>query len=94
MPLIVGRAAQCHFVMPNPLVSRQHLRIEYRHGSLVLTDTSTYGTWVREEPGAGPDLCLRHNSCALHQRGAISLGGPPGKGNPPCVQYEILQDKG
>lgn len=94
MPLIVGRAAQCHFVMPSPLVSRQHLRIEYRHGSLVLTDTSTYGTWVREEPGAGPDLCLRHNSCALHQRGTISLGGPPGKGNPPCVQYEILQDNG
>ncbi len=70
-------------------MSRQHARIEWRNGSLVLTDTSSYGTWVRFTSSAG-ELALRREECILLGAGDIALGAPFDEFTVPPVHFEVL----
>ena len=63
------------FVVNDPRVSRTHARIDWRNGSVVLVDVSSYGCWVRFF-GGGADLLLRREECVLHGRGEVALGTP------------------
>ena len=58
--------------VPDPRVSREHARIDWRNGAFVLTDLSRFGTWVRFE-GFEPVL-LRRDTCLLHGTGQVALG--------------------
>lgn len=73
LPIHIGRVRTVEFVVNDPRVSREHARIDWRNGSVILVDVSTYGCWVRFE-GSGSDLHLRRNECVLHGRGEIALG--------------------
>lgn len=73
LPIHIGRVRTVEFVVNDPRVSREHARIDWRNGSVMLVDVSTYGCWVRFA-GSGADLQLRRNECVLHGTGEIALG--------------------
>lgn len=73
MPIHIGRGHQAEFVINDPRVSRSHARIDWRNGSIMLVDVSSYGCWVRFS-GGGSDLLLRREECVLHGHGEIALG--------------------
>jgi predicted component of type VI protein secretion system len=78
------------FVVSDPRVSRLHARIELRHGSCVLTDLSTYGTWVRFHGNGAPsqEIALRREECVLHGRGEIGLGAPLSDFTAPTIAFD------
>lgn len=88
LPIHIGRIRDSQFVVNDPRVSRTHARIEWRRGSIVLIDVSSYGSWVRFE-GGGSDLLLRREECVLHGRGEIALGASFADGNAPTVSFSI-----
>src|SRR5690606_30674497 len=67
---VLGRADNCSLVVPAPLASRQHARIEFRRGKYILVDQSTNGTWVRLQDGK--DVYLRREELPLWGAGIIS----------------------
>ena len=73
LPIHIGRVREAEFVVSDPRVSRQHARIDWRNGSVMLVDISSYGCWVRFS-GGGSDLLLRRDECVLHGHGEIALG--------------------
>jgi hypothetical protein len=91
MPIHLGRDGEVHFVVDDPRVSRLHARIESRHGSCVLVDVSTYGTWVRFDGAAGTSLeiALRREECVLHGSGEIGLGAPLSDFSAPTISFNI-----
>lgn len=89
LPIHLGRADEVDFSVNDQRVSRQHARIEWRNGSLVLTDTSSYGTWVRFDSG-NTVLGLRRQECALVGSGELALGAPFDDFTVPKVRFEVL----
>ena len=75
-------------ILNDPRVSRQHARIEWRNGSIVLVDVSSFGSWVRFA-GGGADVLLRRKDCVLHGEGMICLGAPPGDGSVPTLSFSV-----
>jgi hypothetical protein len=73
LPIHIGRFRKVDFIVNDPRVSRTHARIEWRNGSFMLVDESSYGSWVRFA-GSGTDLMLRRDECVLHGHGQIALG--------------------
>ncbi|WP_288921936.1 adenylate/guanylate cyclase domain-containing protein [uncultured Ottowia sp.] len=92
MPVLLGRAPQCHFVIADPRASRQHARLEYSNGNISLADTSTYGTWVCFDDGQHTELALRRSSCVLHAKGHISLGMPCFEAGALVIGYQLRQE--
>jgi class 3 adenylate cyclase len=88
LPITIGRSATASFVVNDPRVSREHVRVEWRNGGIVLTDTSSYGTWVRFQ-GEGNDLLLRRQELVLHGTGEIGLGAPFTDLSVPSVVFRI-----
>jgi adenylate cyclase len=72
LPVHLGRAREAEFVVNDRRVSRLHARIEWRNGSFVLVDLSSFGTCVRFK-GAPSELGLRREECVLHDSGEIAL---------------------
>lgn len=72
--LIIGREKSCGFVVPDPMASRQHARIEVGDEKFVLVDQSTNGTWVIVDGEA--EFVLRREQTPLRGKGRISLGHP------------------
>lgn len=89
LPIHLGRVSDAQFVVNDPRVSRLHARIELRHGSCVLTDLSTYGTWVRFHGNGGPsqEVALRREECVLHGSGEIGLGAPLSDFTAPTIVF-------
>ncbi|MDQ0591069.1 adenylate/guanylate cyclase domain-containing protein [Variovorax paradoxus] len=89
LPIHLGRVHDAQFVVNDPRVSRLHARIELRHGSCVLTDLSTYGTWVRFHGNGAPshEVALRREECVLHGRGEIGLGAPLSDFTAPTIAF-------
>lgn len=89
LPVHVGRSIEAEFPVDNQRVSRLHARIEWRNGSLMLADISSYGTWVRFA-GGNADLSLRRQDCILMGRGEMALGAPFEDVTVPIVAFEVL----
>ena len=71
---MVGRATEhAQLRINDPRVSRLHARIDWRNSGFVLTDMSSFGTWVRFE-GSDSPVRLRRDACILHGTGEIALG--------------------
>ena len=87
-PIHMGRSQSVQFVVNDPRVSREHVRIEWRNGGLVLVDVSSYGTWIRFT-NASTDLLLRREECALHGTGEIALGAPFTDLSVPTVLFSV-----
>lgn len=88
LPIHIGRVRNVEFVVNDPRVSREHARIDWRNGSVVLVDISTYGSWIRFA-GAGSDLLLRRQECVLHGRGEIALGASFADVSVPTVSFSV-----
>ncbi len=88
LPIHVGRSVSVEFVVNDPRVSREHVRIEWRNGSIVLTDVSSYGCWLRFA-GAGADLLLRRDECVLHGEGEIALGASFADFTVPTLSFKV-----
>jgi hypothetical protein len=74
-PVDIGRTQQADFVIKQPGVSRAHARLAWHNGSIVYTDLSSYGSWIRFAGGTA-DVLLRRDACVLHGGGQIALGSP------------------
>lgn len=88
LPAHIGRIRHSDFVVNDPRVSRTHARIEWRNGSIILIDVSSYGSWIRFE-GAGTDVQLRRDECVLHGRGEIALGASFADPTVPIVKFSL-----
>lgn len=84
MPIHLGRLSDAEFAVNDPRVSRRHARIEWEDNHFVLTDLSSYGTWVRF---AG--VALRRNGCVLLEQGEIALGAPFTDFTVPTVSFSL-----
>jgi class 3 adenylate cyclase len=72
LPVQIGRDEKSDFVVNDLRVSRTHARLEWRKGSVMLVDVSSYGSWIRFEGGVS-DIHLHREASAIHGRGEISL---------------------
>jgi hypothetical protein len=88
LPVHIGRIHQAEFAVSDPRVSRMHARLDWRNGSVMLADVSTYGCWVKFS-GAGSDVLLRRDECVLHGRGEIALGTPFSDVSAPVVSFLV-----
>ena len=88
LPARVGRSVGVEFVVNDPRVSREHSRIEWRNGSIVLVDVSSYGTWLRFD-GANTAQLLRREACVLHGQGEIAMGAPFTDLSVPTVIFSV-----
>ncbi len=88
LPVHIGRSRQVEFVIDDVRVSRKHARIDWRNGSVVLVDVSSYGSWLRFA-GGGPDLLLRREECVLHGQGEIALGAPLSDVSAPIISFLV-----
>ena len=70
--LTIGRAEMNDIVVRQPVVSRQHARIEYRNGRFVLTDQSANGTYVVADDGSTTYVHREHH--VLSGSGTLGLG--------------------
>lgn len=71
--LTLGRAATASLTLNDSRVSRVHATVEWRAGHFILSDASSFGTWVyvgnQNEP-----VVLRRTECHLVGHGQITLG--------------------
>lgn len=90
LPVHIGRVRTVEFMVNDPRVSRTHARLEWRNGSVVLVDISSYGTWVRFSGANGADLLLRREECVLHGQGELALGGAFADVSVPTIAFQIF----
>ena len=90
LPVQLGRVRDADFIVNDPRVSRIHARLEWRNGSVVFVDASSYGSWVRFAGTKGSDVLLRRAECVLHGRGELALGASFSDPSVPTVKFAIL----
>jgi class 3 adenylate cyclase len=84
----LGRSAGATLALNDARVSRLHAAIEWRGAHFVLSDASSFGTWVymgrQEEP-----LVLRRTECFLVGEGLIALGCDRHAEEAPVVAFSV-----
>ena len=90
LPIQLGRGRDADFVVNDPRVSRIHARLEWRNGSVVFVDVSSYGSWIRFSGTTGSDVLLRREECVLHGKGELALGASFADPSVPTVSFSIL----
>lgn len=71
--IALGRSTTADIAVNDTRVSRIHATIEWRGGQYVLSDASSFGTWVYFGGQAEP-VVLRRTECYLVGQGQIALG--------------------
>jgi class 3 adenylate cyclase len=89
LPIVLGRHAQSHFVVPDLRVSRRHARVYAQGDVLVLEDTSSYGTSVRFA-ALSTVLTLRNQECVLHGDCEIAFGANFDPGKVPQLRLDLF----
>jgi class 3 adenylate cyclase len=72
-PITLGRSVTADLPVNDSRVSRLHATLEWRGGQFVLTDASSFGTWVYFGNQPEP-VVLRRTECYLVGQGWIALG--------------------
>ncbi|WP_298213144.1 adenylate/guanylate cyclase domain-containing protein [Acidovorax sp.] len=88
-PVHVGRATDVQLCVNDPRVSRLHARIDWRNSGFVLTDLSSFGTWVRFD-GSDAPVRLRRDACILHGSGKIALGVSFSEPSAPVMNFQVV----
>jgi class 3 adenylate cyclase len=88
VPVHIGRATDARLCINDPRVSRLHARIDFRNSGFVLTDMSSFGTWVRFD-GSDAPLQLRRDACILHGNGEMALGVSFADSSAPVVKFQV-----
>jgi adenylate cyclase len=86
--LTLGRAATASLSINDSRVSRLHASIEWRGGQFVLSDGSSFGTWVYMGNQTEP-VVLRRTECYLVGHGQITLGCDRHAENAPLVLFSV-----
>lgn len=89
LPIQLGRMRDAEFVVNDPRVSRVHARLEWRNGTVMCIDTSSYGSWVRFEGNMGSAILLRRDECVLHGKGELALGAAFSDESAPIVAFTV-----
>jgi class 3 adenylate cyclase len=89
LPIHIGRVRSVEFMVNDPRVSRTHARLEWRNGSVVLVDLSSYGSWIRFSGASGADVLLRRDECVLHGSGDLALGASFADPEVPTVHFKV-----
>ncbi len=88
LPIHIGRFRKVDFVVNDPRVSRTHATIEWRNGSFMMMDESSYGSWIRFA-GSGADLMLRREESVLHGHGQMALGTSFSDPSAPIISFAV-----
>lgn len=92
-PLITfGREEGNDIVIENNMASRRHGRLEYRRGSIYITDNSTNGTFVFPETGA--KFKVYKNEHTLSPRGYFCLGEELCESHPLTIHFVTVFSSG
>ncbi|AEG92875.1 adenylate/guanylate cyclase domain-containing protein [Ramlibacter tataouinensis] len=86
--LTLGRATASSLQFNDSRVSRLHATVEWRSGQFVLSDASSFGTWVYVGNQSEP-VILRRTECYLVGQGRIILGCDAQADNAPVVQFTV-----
>lgn len=86
--LTLGRATTASLSVNDSRVSRVHATVEWRGGQFVLSDLSSFGTWVYVGNQAEP-VVLRRTECYLVGQGHIALGCDRQSESAPLVQFSV-----
>ncbi len=89
LPIEIGRVGSADFVVNDPRVSRIHARLEWRNGSVVFVDASSYGSWIRFAGASNSDVLLRREECVLYGKGELALGASFADPSVPTVSFTI-----
>ena len=86
--LTLGRSSSASMPINDGRASRVHATVEWRGGHFVLSDTSSFGTWVYFGDQREP-LVLRRTECYLVGQGEISLGGEREPASASLVRFAV-----
>ena len=84
----VGRATDAALTVNDPRVSRMHATMEWRGGHFILSDASSFGTWVYVG-NQSEAVVLRRTECFLVGSGLIVPGCERGDDKAPLIAYSI-----
>lgn len=90
--LSMGRVEGNDIVVVDPLVSRQHARIELRRGRFVLIDQSLNGTFV--SMAGKNEMAVRRDEFTLIGSGLIALGKSTSLQREHCIGFSIQSPGG
>jgi len=88
-PVTLGRSASADLNVNDTRVSRLHATIEWRGGHFVLTDGSSFGTWVYFGNQPEP-MVLRRTECYLVGQGQIALGCDRNAEAAPVASFTVV----
>jgi class 3 adenylate cyclase len=86
--ITMGRSTEATLPILDPRVSRVHATITSRSGQIVLTDTSSFGTWVYFGNQVEA-VALRRTECYLAGYGQLTLGCKIDAEKAPLVAFEV-----
>lgn len=86
--LSIGRAVTASLSLNDSRVSRLHATLEWRGGQFVLSDASSFGTWVYMGNQSEP-VVLRRTECYLVGNGQIALGCERDADSAPLVTFAV-----
>src|SRR5215813_11020685 len=87
----MGRGPENEIVVPEPLASRVHAKIEWRQDRVFLIDQSLNGTYLQMQ--GKPEVILRRDEIELKGTGVISLGKSTAVQEESCVRFAVLIDE-
>jgi adenylate cyclase len=87
LAISIGRGTGASLALNDPRVSRMHATLEWRGGQFVLSDASSYGTWVYFG-NQSEAVVLRRTECYLVGSGQISAGCERREGSP-LISFSI-----
>lgn len=88
-PVTLGRSTTVDLNVNDTRVSRLHATIEWRGGHFVLTDGSSFGTWVYFGNQPEP-MVLRRTECYLVGQGQIALGCDRNAEAAPVASFAVV----
>ena len=83
----MGRGPENEFVVPDPMASRVHARIEYRRDQFLLIDQSLNGTYLQMH--GMKEVALRRDETLLEKSGIISLGKSTAENPGSCLEFSV-----
>ncbi|WP_418320412.1 adenylate/guanylate cyclase domain-containing protein [Piscinibacter sakaiensis] len=91
--LMLGRSPQASCRIDDARASRLHARIDWHGATLLFSDLSCNGSYVRFDHD--PEVvALRRGRCTLHGSGSIGLGSSPNDEPAAAIRFEVLHRSG